>query len=295
MPDARKGSTKRPLAIDGDFFARLANLIDENREVVCREIADDRGMPVTKVRLIADGKLLPKDSPYLAIEPEEFEKAMANVVESNEIRSIQIRLESALSIRVRVTYPSGVSTSGDGLDEAMDSMNREPEAPELFSVHVGLGSRSLNFFVMTRASYSFTTATYEVEGNRRDVDHFSNEISAMLRSSEPDHRWLHSRLTSMTAGIAAFVTIYVGFRRLMAQAGISDNWEWPGILWGAAPLLALALQYSVDRYVDNAYPKVQYEFGSHWRRMKARRTSIYLILTAVALPLLISFVITTFQ
>jgi len=291
MREERSGSTKRPLAINDDFFDRLAHIVAERTEQRLREIARSQNVSVDRVRGIASGQI--KETPDRVVDysdDEDYAASRHEMEENYRIRSIRNDAEDELDASFSITYNTGYSARGDNLAELKAFMTRESGRPETVRIDSGKGWRGTSFDLTLRDS--LVTCRYEVKGERRDIDYYHAAIARLLKDSEPDYPWLHFRILpviiSAVGSFTFFIWTYALIIRLFPSLALTTASPTSIAVVIVAPILfGMFVANAIQRFYDRTFPKCQFEYGPEWRRQRSRRTMLLLLLTAIVVPIVL--------
>lgn len=296
MREERSGSTRRPLAINDDFFDRLAHIVGERTELALQDIARSTKTPLDRVRAIAVREVVPtpeRERINYANE-EEVAAARREINENYEIRTIQHELDGQLDAGFSVTYDTGYSARGNSLTELKTFMANESGRPESIRIDCGQGWRGTSFNLTLRDGY--TTGRFEVKGNRRDIDYYYTAIRRLMKESEPDYPFLHFRVMSVLFSGIVSGLLYLGiFNTIMRMFPELTNLPITTPIVAAiilAPVLfGMIVSNLVQKMYERTFPKCQFEYGPEWRRQRSRRNLLLVIITTVAIPILLTILL----
>lgn len=282
-------SVTHPIAITGEFLDRLAGIFSDLKDSAYEVLARKHSLDIGEIKRI---ETLPKDQLQDPDWPEgndraEYDKHIGQIRQRGVQRQVVSELRSTTETTYSVTYDSGLRTGTDNIDQFKGILKEETGKVEF--IHVSYGEYG-STRVKIRIGGAATAATVDISGERKDVDFVFRSVSELLRSSTPDHPFLHQKWLQAVVSIA-LGTLFTNAAFSLLGINLAKDSP-PEKQMVAEVILPVALGIPVILgilyAIEKAFPKCQVEFGSDWRHQKALRARLYGVLTIVLIPVLIN-------
>lgn len=286
----QSGSVDRPITIGQQFFEQLELIISELQTKALRSIAARSSVPFEVVERLRQETEMPWFDP----EEEKLESSAEVSAQIDRIRETHLEsrvwreIDEEASISCTVRYDTGFSTQTNDLAQLKSLLKTESGNLDALSFAVGSGYRSLGFGL--RLVNAERPASFDISGEREEVDHFYQSIIRLLQAAIPNHPWLYDQRLHLALALGLSTALAVTSIRLGGQ--LLGPGEHLATAEFAVILLSVALAVGIAVYIltqaAKVFPRLEVEFGPEWRRRRGRRTSLLIILTAIVLPLLMN-------
>lgn len=293
MRVTRRGSVDHPITINDQFLDRLGAILNDARNGQEEALALKSGVGIEMLRKIRSTPIEEfDDPPWPEFDPDaDMEAGYAEhrriSQERREKRELSRALDKIGDSGFDVSYDNGFRTSCSDLDQLRELLGNEPGRVESISAHMGPMYEGLG----VRASFGrFRPASYDVAGERKDVDAAVAAIENLLKSSQPDHPILHRRWFHFLASI------------LVCALAIAAIFDLTGVTVssGNSPAVEAVLRYLISlplgvlpaaflaELADRVFPLLQVEFGDDFRKQRAARARFGIAFFVVLIPIIIN-------
>lgn len=279
-----KGRFRKPVTISPASLARLATSLESIRVERFRMFASEQEMSLKELEAIwrRENLIDVGDEPSLEATPAIVDAYYEKSRQRGAQERIADKLDELARVRVSVNFRSGTSYDFNELSQLERLLEDEPGTVD--SISILEGDLLRNSFHL-RFHDGRTTCSYSIEGTRSVVESAKSSLSGFLEGASPDHPYLHHRglqgavavsLSTLTAYYLAWVAFGAASAATIAQV------DW--VRFALTNAITVVGVLVLTRLMERAFPKLQVEFGPHWRRIKSRRTVMLLVLTALLLP-----------
>jgi hypothetical protein len=283
------GKSRRPIAINEQSIGDLKRILDDIREGIFRDVASIHSVQLAQVRELASKVKIPLVAPEY---PSEYDRDTIEAYEKKSIKhrlleKVRYDLLSRTSFSASVGYDSGSTFQSDSLSGLTDTLRAEPGIID--NVSISFGDRIGTPHLSLRLYNSWTTAYFSISGERKDADHAILALNKWLRASEPDQPLLHNRIALnvpviILAGIGSSA-LTLGLTRLMGGQLTTQESIAAIIISGA---FSGSILMFLVKEIERAFPKLQIELGPEWKRVRARRTRLLFVISAILIPIVLT-------
>jgi len=280
-----KGRFRRPISISPSSLSRLETALERIRADRFRQFASERDESIKELEALwrREGMIEVGETPSVEASLADFNAHYDRVRERSEQDRIADQLEELARLRIGLSYRSGTSYDLDDLTQLQKALEDENGTVESISISQG---RPFKNYLTIRFYEAWTTCYYSISGDKSAAESARLTLNEFLESAAPDHPYLHHRfLQGLVAVILAAITAnYLRLKVFSAALGNAKaSTSWPSL--AISNILMLSLVLGLSWLMERAFPKLQVEFGRHWRRVKARRTIMLVAVTALLIPL----------
>jgi hypothetical protein len=285
-----KGRFRRPITISVSSLSRLGVSLENIRAERFRLFASERDESIKEIEALwrRENMLEVGETPSFEASMAEVSAHYDKVRERAEQDRTAQKLDELARLKIGLNYRSGTSYDLNDLSQLQKVLEDEPGTVE--SISVSQGSLFKDFFTI-RFYDSWTTCSYSIAGDKSVAESARLSLSAFLDSAAPDHPYLHHRfLQGLVAVILAGITANYVTLKLLADVLGNMKKSVSSTSTVVSNVLLVGLLFLLTWLMERAFPKLQVEFGRHWRRVKARRTIMMVVLTALLIPLALQLI-----
>ena len=282
-------SISHPLSVTADLLDRLNAIFQDARESTCEALARKHSIDVKEVKRI--GTLSSDQLSYPEYPKESDRESYEQYRKLTAQRSLEISVASDLRtetiINYSVKYDSGLRTGTDSIEQLKGILHEEAGKVELISADYGEYGRTR---VNVRLGGSITTASFDISGDRKDVDFIYRSISDALKGSTPDHPFLHWKwLQFLVAVVVSTLFVSAGLDffgvQIVKAKDLATTYTVESLLRAT---IGIPLILYLTSVMEKAFPKCQVELGPDWRHQRALRTRLFAIISVILIPVLIN-------
>ena len=291
----RHGSVTHPVTIDEAFLDRLEALLSNIRDMQYEKLALIKNLTVSALKEIENTPpeaCQDPDSPKYSSQDDIeaiFAAHGALREERRKYRAVQEDVTKMNNTTFDVSLDSGFRASSSQIDQLRELLKNEPGRVD--ELGVSLGQMYEGEGLRIRFSNQDRTASYDIAGERKDVDASVAAINALIASSAPDHPILHRSWFHFSGAI---ITCVVALGSILSLIGIKfqdvgDKHQFIARYILSFPLAILPASY-LSGLAGKVFPPFQVEFGDDFRRQKARRARLGFAFIVILIPIAINVV-----
>lgn len=288
MQVEQSGEISKPITIGEIFFEQLGAIISGLQDRGLAAIAKKHGVPTAEVKRIMEGGARPPPKVYSPAEKRSFDQEIADLTKYQLEYAINREIESNVSLDCSVKFDTGFSTSTNDLQQLRSILSSEPGDLTFISFSIGQSYRGEG--IRLTLSNSDRTCFFSINGERQEIDHLSQAISRVMKSSISDNPWLYNSTFHFFGGMAlallSIATVIVLGSRLSVQKQYIQPVEIIVLF------LAIATGFATVTFfykrMNKLFPRLQSEYGPEWRRRITQRRNYLLLLSAIVVPILIN-------
>jgi hypothetical protein len=286
----QSGSISKPISIDERFFRGIEQIAVEIKTIGIKTIADANKLSVEQVLQIEAGNT-PKDIGKSA-ESKRYSADLRKEIDAQERIRIAERVSKDVvdctSFKFNLSYNNGYTFQTTAIDQLTNILETEADRPE--EMVISAGTYGTLTFRLTVGSRYGRTASYTLDGSRKDVEQISGMVRNLLKASEPENSWLHQpwlahALLGLVVVLFVFAYWFVIARLPLAKdtkAGLFTLFIIPGLVGAGAGSIPV-------KRLKRAFPPCQFEFGPEKRRRGTYRSVLWATVSVVAIPLFIAW------
>jgi hypothetical protein len=279
---------KRPITVNDRLLDRISALTDELQEEALQRHAEKNGVPIDKLKqCIADpGSIDTNVVVNYATDPKIFKRERAeNIVRASK------DFKSYHSLVLTVRFDNDFSVTLNSFDQLKATLENEPSNP--YSIHMICGNAFGSPLITLSLRNLMETYSFQLTGSKREIDYYNRAMLEAIRASMPDYYYFH--LAKCQALIALVLSIYCNyyFTQLASKlklgvvnATLASGW----VVNISSIIFQAAIFLGAITLLERAFPKCSFEYGDGWRRQRARVVVLGVFLTALALPIVVSWI-----
>lgn len=291
MQVEQNGTVNKPIIIDQRFFEQLKPIISDLQRRRLRDIADRHKMTIEQIESIRDNA--PEPRPEIALKADEnfdLEKERKKTDDWYEATTISREISTEAFLTCAIAFDTGFKTETNDLNQITSIINAEPGCLKSLSFVVGQSFRGIGFRILLENTDP--PGYYYITGQRDQVDHLYQSITRLLKSSVADHAWLHNQTNqfalSFLLAMASAATIIAFASRFSLEKSLAQTL---GVMVLLTSLVgAIVLTIVLIKKLSKVFPRLEADFGPESRRQKSQRRSLYMLLTAILIPVVINIV-----